>query len=122
MAILSNVEIAEALNRGNLTIDPQPTGPPSEKDSYDTCSVHLRLGDRLWVPREGVQLAFDLDHPGSIQSTLTACFEEREIPQDGSWVLAPGMFIMGTTREWFASFQSCQRRARFPKRFSTRET
>ena len=97
MAILSNKEIETAIEAGNLTIDPPPEGPPESK-SYDECSVHLHLDDTLHVPKNDVQLVFDLDQRGDISQTLKVCFDKQMIPNDG-WKLKPGGFVLGTTRE-----------------------
>ena len=98
MSILSNVEIARALETGEFVMDPLPAGGPEDGDCYDTCSVHLHLGETVFVSRDGVQVAFDLDHPGSIEDTLSMCFEERRIPE-GGWPLEPGNYVIATTRE-----------------------
>lgn len=98
MSILSNVAIAEALASGALIIDPLPNGGPEDGDCYDTCSVHLHLGETVYVPKEGVQIAFDLDHPGSIEDTLATFFDEQPIPP-GGYNLTPDNYVIATTRE-----------------------
>lgn len=99
MPILSNSEIARALAEGRLAIDPRPRAEPGEPGNpYDETSIALHLGESLWVPKEGVQVAFDLSRPGEIKSTLDAALSEVPIPQTG-YNLAPGGFALGETLE-----------------------
>jgi dCTP deaminase len=98
MTVLSNTEMQNALHSGRLTIEPQPTpGPGEEGTPYDTISVDLRLSSEISVPRQGLNLTFDLREKG-LAKTLEAVYERREIPESG-WILQAGQFILGTTIE-----------------------
>ena len=108
MSILSNVEIERALNDGELIIDPLPDGKPGDEASYDTCSVHLHLDNEVYEPKQ-VQVAFDLDQPGSIEETLKTYFERCPI-RKGGYALVPGTYVCAMTREivGFPTNDTCQ--------------
>ncbi len=98
MPVLSNTELQNALSSGRLTIEPRPApGPGEEGTPYDTISVDLRLSTEISVPRQGLNLTFDLRERG-LAKTLEAVYERREVPESG-WILQPGQFILGTTIE-----------------------
>jgi deoxycytidine triphosphate deaminase len=79
--ILSNRGLQEALDAGDVVIDPEPTPrSPTEGAScpYDTCSVNLRLGNRILIPKLGKPFSFDLRH-GKVAPFLAEVYEEKEI-------------------------------------------
>lgn len=99
--ILSNRAIHEALDAGDLAIDPEPSPrfPTSGAHCpYDTCSVNLRLGSRLSIPKEDKPFAFDLRR-GKIAAFLADVYREIEIDPQGGYTLEPNLFILGNTRE-----------------------
>lgn len=99
MPILSNSEIARALAEGRLAIDPRPGAEPGEPGNpYDETSIALHIGESLWVPKDGLQVAFDLSRPGDIQPTLDAALREVPMPPTG-YNLEPGGFALGKTLE-----------------------
>lgn len=85
------------MNAGRLRIDPRPSPTPEVTGSpYGSCSVDLRLGRTLFIPRKGLQVSLDIR--GAVTPTLDALYERREIPDEG-WVLHPGRFALGRTVE-----------------------
>src|SRR5437870_2663238 len=100
--ILSNRGIHEALDAGDIVIDPEP-GPrfPSEGGGscpYDTCSVNLQLSNRLLIPKPGKPFSFDL-RQGKIAPFLADVYEEVEINATGGFTLPVHQFILGNTKE-----------------------
>ena len=98
MTVLSNRALIQALDSGRLVIDPRPEPAHTEIDTpYGTISVDLRLGRKIYVPRKGLNLTFDLRR-GGLAQTLDAVYEEDEIPESG-WTLSPNRLILASTLE-----------------------
>lgn len=104
--ILSDAEIIKAIKNQEIIID-----PPPELSQYTTSALDLMLGDefkRLKTPEElhkhepqGVHrpLIVDLavvDIQSLIQHYGMPCNREK----DGSFILKPGLFVLGVTREY----------------------
>ena len=99
--ILSNRGLQVALDSGDLIIDPEPVPRfPTEGAScpFDTCSVNLRLGHRVSIPKLGKPFSFDLRH-GKIGPFLAEVYEEVEINQTGGFTLPVHQFVLGNTME-----------------------
>jgi dCTP deaminase len=98
VTVLSNRALLEALDAGRLVIEPRPEPSPAEIDTpYGTISVDLRLGRKIYVPRKGLNLIFDLRR-GGFARTLDAVYAEDDIPESG-WTLSPGQLILASTLE-----------------------
>jgi dCTP deaminase len=99
--ILSNEGIQQAPDAGDLVITPEPTPRrPNDQRScpYDTCSVNLRLGPRISVPRKGKPITLDLRRGGGA-AYLQELYETISIDADGGYALPPNKFILGQTLE-----------------------
>lgn len=101
--ILSNTELFKALDEGRLIISPEPSprhpsvGHPHSP--FDTCSVDLRLGEEIVVPRHDVQFSYDLSKPGSIADTIREHSTTRKLDQEQPYYLKPNRFVLGKTLE-----------------------
>jgi dCTP deaminase len=99
--ILSNVGIHAALDAGDLAITPEPT--PRRPTGYqvecpyDTCSVNLKLGDQIAIPKPGKPITLDLRR-GGIAKFLPELYETSTIGA-GGYALAPNQFILARTHE-----------------------
>jgi dCTP deaminase len=100
--ILSNDGIQSAIDAGDLAISPEPgpRRPTADQRScpYDTCSVNLRLGPHISVPREGKPITLDL-RKGGVAAFLPELYETRTIDASGGYALHQNRFILGRTLE-----------------------
>lgn len=100
--ILSNDGIQTALDAGDLAISPEPSPrrPRADHDScpYDTCSVNLRLGSQISIPRLGKPITLDLRR-GGVAPFLSELYETSSIDETGGYALAPNKFILARTLE-----------------------
>ena len=100
--ILSNVGIQQALDDGDLIIQPEPTPrrPTSAQAScpYDTCSVNLRLDAQVRIPKRGKPITLDL-RKGGVAAFLSELYEPKTIDPEGGYALPPNTFILGQTLE-----------------------
>jgi dCTP deaminase len=100
--ILSNVGIQAALNSADLIIAPEPAPRrPTEYQGgscpYDTCSVNLRLGSQISIPKPGKPITLDFRKPRAAWF-LPEIFETISI-DNGGYALAPNKFTLGQTLE-----------------------
>ena len=100
MCVLGNTAIVNALEAGNLIITPAPEPEPGHnKSPYDTCSVKLHLDTHLVVPKNDLQVSFDLSVPSkSLSHTLDSLYKRIRLPSSG-YVLKPGAFVLAQTKE-----------------------
>ena len=100
--ILSNVGIQEALDAGDLVIQPEPAPrrQTTEQPScpYDTCSVNLRLDSQIRIPKKGKPITLDLRR-GGVAAFLDELYESKTIDAEGGYALPPNTFILGQTLE-----------------------
>jgi deoxycytidine triphosphate deaminase len=99
--ILSNVGIQAALDAQDLHITPEPNPrrPTGYQGScpYDTCSVNLRLGSEIQIPKPGKPITLDF-RKGRIAKFLPEIFEKKVI-HEGGYTLHPNKFILAQTFE-----------------------
>lgn len=97
--ILSNVEIVNALKRGDFEIsDLAGNLDPSQKP-FNTSAVDLRLGNEITVPSaENVPAALDLRRPG-IAAFLGKHSTTTEITDSQPHTLTPNQFVLANTYE-----------------------
>lgn len=99
--ILSNLGIQAALDAQDLIITPEPAPRrPTEYQGscpYDTCSVNLRLGSQISIPKPGKPITLDFRKPG-IAKFLPEIFETFSI-DNGGYVLEPHKFVLAKTQE-----------------------
>jgi len=89
--ILSDADIARRLEAGDLAIEPLD----DPELQIQPASVDLRLGRSfLEFQRANIPCI----HPESERET-DEYVEETVVPEDGEYVLHPGDFVLGTTRE-----------------------
>jgi dCTP deaminase len=100
--ILSNVGIQNALDAGDILIQPEPSPRrPSASNAscpYDTCSVNLRLDSQIRIPRKGRPITLDLRR-GGVAAFLGELYEAHTIDARGGYALPPNTFILGQTLE-----------------------
>src|SRR5687768_11194249 len=99
--ILSNVEIQQALDDGDLIIDPVPSPRRPTADAecpYNTTAVDLRLGPTLSIPEKAMPFAFDL-RKGGISGLLSKVYRTHPIDPVGGYSLQPRQFVLGGTLE-----------------------
>ncbi|PSQ58866.1 MAG: dCTP deaminase [Halobacteriales archaeon SW_9_67_25] len=89
--ILSDADILRRLEEGDLAIEPLE----DPKLQIQPASVDLRLG-RTFLEFQHANIA--CIHPESEQET-EEYVEETTVPGDGEYVLHPGDFVLGMTRE-----------------------
>jgi len=104
--ILSDGEIKAALKLKQITIDPLP-----DETQYTTSAVDLLLGPQLYRLKslediqseepQGVQLSFVVD-PSTVK--IADLFQKYAVAMpkesDGSFILKPNNFVLGTTAEY----------------------
>jgi dCTP deaminase len=99
--ILSNVGIQTALDAADLVITPEPNPrrPVEHREScpYDTCSVNLRLGSQISIPKPGKPITLDFRTPNAA-TFLPEIFDTITIDR-GGYALAPNKFTLGKTLE-----------------------
>jgi dCTP deaminase len=88
MSVLSDSTIHRLVREGRITIDPW------DPELVQPASVDLRLGDSFRVFHNHRAPAIDLREP---PGNLT---EEVAVPPQESFVIHPGEFCLGRTREW----------------------
>jgi dCTP deaminase len=100
--ILSNVGIHQALDNGDVVIQPEPAPrrPTAAQTTcpYDTCSVNLRLDAQIRVPKRGRPITLDLRR-GGVAAFLGELYEPLTIDARGGYALPPNTFILGQTLE-----------------------
>ncbi|HEY2323589.1 MAG TPA: dCTP deaminase [Thermoanaerobaculia bacterium] len=100
--ILSNDGIQQAIDAGDLAITPEPSPRrPSENQPscpYDTCSVNLRLGTHISIPKKGRPITLDLRR-GRVGAFLSELYETIPLDPNGGYALQPNTFILGQTLE-----------------------
>ena len=100
--ILSNVSIHEALDKGWLIIDPEPT--PRRKVEgglkcpFQTSAVDLRLGSEIAYFKEGIPAQIDL-RKGDFNAMFGPLSETRQLTEDQPFVLRPRKLVLGKTLE-----------------------
>lgn len=95
--ILSNVEIASALSRGDLVIDPSPDISDPACAPFNTTSIDLRLGDVVSVPRHGAVTMSPAK--GGIAKYLASNSENFKITRQQPYKLEPNQFVLARTKE-----------------------
>ena len=100
MAILSNVAIIEALEKGLVDIKPRPAIEPGQVGTpYDTVSVDLQLSRDIYIPKkEAKDLTFNLREGINVRDTLDLVYDKHAIPDTG-FNLEPNKLILGNTVE-----------------------
>jgi len=100
VAILSNMEIIEALKDGRVDIRPRPEIAPGMPDTpYNTVSVDLRLNPTIYTPKESAKdLSFNLKKGLNVRETLGMVYDKQTISGTG-FNLEPNKFILGNTVE-----------------------
>lgn len=100
--ILSNDGIQNAVDEGDLVITPEPSprrpGGDQRSCPYDTCSVNLRLGPQISIPRKGKPITLDLRR-GGLAAFLAELYETQTIDQAGGYALPKNKFILAQTLE-----------------------
>jgi len=89
--ILSDADIARRLEAGDLAIEPLD----DPELQIQPASVDLRLG-RSFLEFQRANIS--CIHPESERET-DEYVEETVVPEDGEYILHPGDFVLGTTRE-----------------------
>jgi len=100
MAVLSNTEIIRALDEGRLVIEPRPEpGPGHDGTPFDSVSVDLRLAPEIYVPIDGMNIAFDAGKKIGVGKTLRTVYKAETIAGGQTKTLESGEFILGRTME-----------------------
>jgi len=101
VAILSNIEIIEALEEGRVDIQPRPEiGPGMPNTPYNTVSVDLRLSPNIYTPKASAKhLSFNLREGINVRETLDLVYDKHTISNTG-FNLEPNKFILGNTVEY----------------------
>lgn len=86
--VLSDRSIKEQLLAKRIIID------PLDKDDIQPASVDLRLGSRILVFRNSRRAYIDL------RKEMADLTEPVDIDDDEPFMLHPGEFVLGSTREW----------------------
>lgn len=100
--ILSNVSIHDALDRGWIKIDPEPSprakllGGP--KCPYQSSAVDLRLGEEIAFFKEGIPALIDL-RKGDFNTMFGPLSETRRLTDEQPFVLRPQKLVLGKTFE-----------------------
>src|SRR5437660_1621973 len=82
----------------SVSLPPSPRRKTeSEGCPYDTCSVNLRLGSEIQIPKPGKPITLDFRKPGAAKF-LPEIFEKNVI-SGGGFTLHPNQFILGQTLE-----------------------
>ncbi|VVB97931.1 dCTP deaminase, dUMP-forming [uncultured archaeon] len=83
MSLMSDIDVLEAIGKGEIRIE------PFERKFLGPDSLDIQLGNEVLVSKT-VGKTIDPNKPENF-------FESRKI--DGSFVLEPGQFVLGTTKE-----------------------
>jgi dCTP deaminase len=94
--ILSNVEILQAIDNGEIRIEPLEDRDPGKKP-FNTTSIDLRLGAQISIPKRA-PAAFDLRSEG-IAQFLAANSTHFTISHNQPYCLPPNQFVLGRTKE-----------------------
>lgn len=99
--ILSNISIHEALDKGWLRIQPEPS-PRKKIDQnecpYNTSSVDLHLGNEVAYFKE--KLAFNIDlRRGDFASLFGPNSQNHSITEEQPYALCPQKLVLGRTLE-----------------------
>jgi dCTP deaminase len=89
--ILSDADIARRLDDGDLVID--PLSDPELQ--IQPASVDLRLG-RSFLEFQHANIPYI--HPDA-EGEVDEYVEETTVPEDGEYILHPGDFVLGSTKE-----------------------
>jgi len=100
--ILSNLEIQNALDKGRLVIDPQPSprklDPGVKYCPYNTTAVDLKLHNEISIPKAGT-FAYDLTKPGSVSDFLARNSKKLFLTEEQPFPLEPKQFVLAKTFE-----------------------
>ena len=99
--ILSNTGIQEALDRGWLVIDPEPSPrqPTLEEECpYQTTAVDLRLSAEIIRPTGDLPVVIDLRR-NRYTALAKASSEPFHLTEDQPFNLTPGKLVLGRTVE-----------------------
>ncbi len=99
--ILSNKDIMEAINRGELIINPHP-----EPSQYTTSALDLRVGDAFWKYKKkkkgiiGVVIDFDeITETADAFRNISDFLERIPLDDDGTIILKQEAFILARSYE-----------------------
>lgn len=95
--ILSNVDIIDALNSGDIKIDPLVGINPS-KPPFNTSAIDLRLAPTISIPYRKPCVSYRLD-TGYDKEYMERNSETLTISNSQPYSLEPGQFILGQTLE-----------------------
>ncbi len=95
--ILSNVKIAEAIQREFISIAPLPHLRAGDAP-FNTSAIDLTLGDEILVPREGANITFALREKFS-PDFLERNWRSVTITEDQPFKLKPNVLVLGRTAE-----------------------
>ncbi|MHB1509996.1 MAG: dCTP deaminase [Acidimicrobiales bacterium] len=95
--ILSNTEIAKAIQEGRFSISPLSVASPGEAP-FNTSAIDLHLASQLRVPRADQPVAVDLTS-GGIAPFLAANSESKTISDDQPYRLDRNHFVLANTVE-----------------------
>ncbi len=96
--VLSDGEIAEAIEKEGLVISP----PEGYDVLVKSASVDMRLDPTIQVIRPEKINTAEAINPTTmrdVQSKIASCAEERRLFPDQPFVLEPGVFVIGSTAE-----------------------
>jgi dCTP deaminase len=96
--VLSDGEIAEAIEKEGLVISP----PEGYDVLVKSASVDMRLAPIIQVIRPEMVNQAEVINPTTmpdVQSKIASCAEERQLYPDQPFVLEPGVFLIGSTAE-----------------------
>jgi dCTP deaminase len=96
--ILSNVEIARALQDKRFLIEGLDNATDPTKAPFNTSAVDLRLGTELIIPKSQDPVQLDL-HKGGIAAFLHRNSERRQMQPDQPYSLKRNVFVLANTRE-----------------------
>lgn len=88
--ILSDRDIRQAMREGRIVIAPLE----SEEVQIQPCSVDLRLGNIFVVFRHALKPYID-----PLSDDATEYTETYQVPDGQAFILHPGEFVLGTTKE-----------------------
>ncbi|WP_028108430.1 dCTP deaminase [Ferrimonas futtsuensis] len=93
---LTDIEIEQHLDRGQISIDPRP-----DQNRISGVSVDVTLGDRFRVFRDHTAASIDLSGPrDEVQKALNSVMSEEIAIGDGeAFYLHPGELALGATFE-----------------------
>jgi len=103
--VLSNNAIRNQLKSSEIFIGLDDTKEyPVDLLRFDTMSVDLNLGSEFKVWKKaskGVDTSFDPSHKDfSLKDVAPTFMEDGETEKDGSYILKPNCFVLGTTKQF----------------------